>query len=211
MAEFEEDKLNESRRLALDTEHRALVDDLKRRGELPEDFRYEWNLPKKFRKARSKASDKAALAGFRGEAGRGSKRVAPEPEWSVEPDAGEPDEPEAGEAVVSAGPGDAGPVSGGYVDDDPDSIAWNKAELKRLREMKQRVSDDLMSLEPGDKDGLALCKQKLSVIESQESACQAALKLFNAKKLAADENANKVLIVIEDHTGDVTGSVQVWA
>jgi len=190
----------------LTEEEQAYRAALKERGELPEDFRDSWALPKKLQPGggrKSKAKDKAALRELR----EGGEDAANEPVGKSEPIYyTEPVAMVAG----GAADGDVDAETGDALDD-PDSVAGQKERLRRLSDLKCKITDEYMALENPHKDTIAFYDKKLKLIESQEKAAMDQLRLFNKKRLDAENAANQVLIVIEDHTGDTTGSVKVWA
>lgn len=200
---------------------------LKAAGKLAADYRDDWALPKALRgpgatRARkSKKADKAAVDALRVGAPGGLKVAYG---LAVDDDPAPPDavgditpvtEPvftvtNVGAQGEDAGQGDSGDALDDADLDGVDDIAWNRNELKRLRTAKSAVCTELMLIQAGDKDGLALVKQKLAVLESQEESCIKALSLFNKKRLEAGAAQNKVLIEIKPWSGDGTKAVQAW-
>lgn len=194
-------------------------------GENPPGWRPEWKRKQK----RSLRRDRQILNSMRGgkvgddgvvapvpESVRGGKR--PVAQYVEEPDVEERDIAEvlgldADAPVRNDVVGDIGGEDDVGVGDDGgdvDDIAWNREELKRLRELKRQVSDEYLALSQADKDVQAFYDKKIKMIESQEAACVKVLTLFNKKRLEAGAGANVVEFRIVPWSGDGTGAVKTW-
>lgn len=193
-------------------------------GENPPGWRPEWKRKQK----RSLRRDRQILNSMRGGKAGDDGVVAPVPEsvrggkrpvaqYVEEPDVEERDIAEVlgldADAPVrndAGADGDVADVADSDDVGDVDDIAWNREELKRLRELKRQVSDEYLALSQADKDVQAFYDKKIKMIESQEAACVKVLTLFNKKRLEAGASANVVEFRIVPWSGDGTGAVKTW-
>lgn len=76
------------------------------------------------------------------------------------------------------------------------SLEDNRAELKRLRESKQKLTQRLLGMSTPEKTEIDFLKFQLATIDSQEKACRENLKMFHKKRLEGMDGVDMVRIEI---------------